>query len=466
VSKSFRIFKSEARFDGDMPPEESHDEASRKALDYSAFYRGKIGTVPKVPVRSLNDFSIWYTPGVAAVSRAIQKNSELSFDYTNRWNTIAILTDGSRVLGLGDIGPEASMPVMEGKALIYKYLGGVDAIPVPVKVSSEEQFIAVAEALEPSLGGINLEDIASPRCFSILEKLRGSMKIPVWHDDQQGTAGVILAGLYNALELTGRDLRTSKIVLSGAGAANIAAARLLIEAGASAQDMIMVDSKGTLHSEREDIDQLLMRNRWKYDMALKTNSSKVHGSLGAALEGADVLVAASTPGPGVIKGAEISSMKRDSIVFLLSNPVPEMWPDEAIKAGAAVVATGRSDFPNQVNNSILFPALFRGALDVRARTISDTMVIAAAKELAAFAKKKGLARTNIVPTMLDWDVFPAVAAVVGEQAQRDGLARKSRTRSELLEEANQMIQQSRSLSSILIEKGIIAPLPRDTRQEA
>jgi len=200
-----------------MPTEEGQDEASRKALEYSAFYRGKVGTVPKVPVRSLEDFSVWYTPGVAAVSKAIEKNPGLSFDYTNRWNTVAVLTDGSRVLGLGDIGPEASLPVMEGKALIYKYLGGVDAVPVPVRVSSEEEFIAVAEALEPGFGGINLEDIASPRCFDILERLRGKMKIPVWHDDQQGTAGVILAALYNALELTRRDLRNARIVLFGSG---------------------------------------------------------------------------------------------------------------------------------------------------------------------------------------------------------------------------------------------------------
>jgi malate dehydrogenase (oxaloacetate-decarboxylating) len=442
-----------------MPPEGSQDQASRKALEYSEFYRGKMATVPKVPIRSLADFSIWYTPGVAAVSRAIERDADLSFEYTNRWNTIAVLTDGSRVLGLGNIGPEASLPVMEGKALIYKYLGGVDAIAVPVKVSSEEQFVNLAESLEPGLGGINLEDIASPRCFSILDRLRGSMKIPVWHDDQQGTAGVILAALYNSLELTGRDIKNSKIVFFGSGAANIAAARLLIEAGASAGDMILLDLKGTLHSEREDIDELFMTNRWKHDMALKTNESKVQGSLKEALSGADVLIAASTPGPNVIKREDISAMSPQAITFLLSNPVPEMWPEEAIKAGAAVVATGRSDFPNQVNNSVLFPSVFRGALDVRAKTISDTMVIAAARELADFAKKKGLSRTNIIPNMLDWDVFPSVAAVIGEQAQKEGLARKNLTRSELFEEARRIIERSRTLSSVLIEKGIIAPIP-------
>ncbi len=444
-----------------MSQDGSEDQTSRRSLESSAFYRGKVGMVPKVPVRSLDDFSVWYTPGVAAVSRAIEKDSELSFEYTNRWNTVAVLTDGSRVLGLGNVGPEASLPVMEGKALIYKYLGGVDAVPIPVRVSSEEEFIAVAESLEPGLGGINLEDIASPRCFDILEKLRASMKIPVWHDDQQGTAGVILAALYNALEVTGRDLRGSKIVLMGSGAANIAAARLLIQAGADAGAMILLDSKGTLHSEREDIDQLLFRNRWKYDIALKTNAQKVRGSLREALSGADVLIAASTPGPNVIRKGDISVMARDGIAFLLSNPVPEMWPRDALDAGAAVVATGRSDFPNQVNNSVLFPGVFRGALDVRARTISDTMVIAAARELADFAKRKGLSRTNIIPTMLDWDVFPSVAAVIGEQAQREGIAGKNLSKSELFEEARRIIQKSRDLSSVLIEKGIIAPFPEE-----
>ena len=443
-----------------MPPEEDHDGSSRKALEYSAFYRGKVGTVPKVPVRSLEDFSVWYTPGVAAVSRAIERDPDLSFEYTNRWNTVAVLTDGSRVLGLGNIGPEASLPVMEGKALIYKYLGGVDAVPIPVKVSSKEELVAVAQALEPGLGGINLEDIASPGCFEVLERLRASMKIPVWHDDQQGTAGVILAALYNALEITGRDLRTSKIVLFGSGAANIAAAKLLVAAGAPAGEMILVDSRGTLHSERDDIDQLLMRNRWKYEMALRTNSSKVRGSLKEALSGADVLVAAAAPGPRLIGRGDLAGMGRDPIAFLLSNPVPEMWPEDAVRAGAAVVATGRSDFPNQVNNSVLFPGVFRGALDVRARTISDTMVIAAARELADFAKRKGgLSRTNIIPTMLDWDVFPSVAAVIGEAAQREGLAGRSASKRELFEEARRTIQRSRELSSVLNERGIIAPIP-------
>ncbi len=442
-----------------MSSGEPLDESSRRALEASAYYNGKIEVVPKVPVRSLDDFSVWYTPGVAAVARAIEKKPELSFEYTNRWNTIAVLTDGSRVLGLGNVGPEASLPVMEGKALIYKYLGGVDAIPIPVRTSTGDELVAVAEALEPALGGINLEDIESPKCFDVLERLRKSMKIPVWHDDQQGTAGVVLSALYNALDLTGRHLQNSRIVLFGSGAANIAVARLLIEAGAPAGEIVLVDSKGTLQAEREDMDQLQLRNRWKYEMALKTNSSRVKGGLRDALKDADVLIAAATPGPGIVKREDVSVMAASPVVFVLSNPVPEMWPDEAKKAGAAVVATGRSDFPNQVNNSVLFPAVFRGALDVRAKTISDTMVIAAARELGRFSREKGLSETNIIPNMLDWDVFPSVAATIGEQAQREGLARRSGTRSELLEKAQRTMERARKVSSFLIEKGIIRPPP-------
>jgi malate dehydrogenase (oxaloacetate-decarboxylating) len=443
-----------------MGSEETLDESSRKALEYSAYYGGKIEMVPKIPIKSLDDFSIWYTPGVAAVARAIEKEAELSFDYTNRWNTVAVLTDGSRVLGLGNVGPEASLPVMEGKALIYKYLGGVDAIPIPVRASTEDEIVAIARALEPGFGGINLEDIASPKCFGVLERLRESMNIPVWHDDQQGTAGVILAALYNALELTERKLEDSKIVLFGSGAANISAARLLISAGASAGDMVLVDSKGILHSEREDMDQLLLKNRWKYEMALKTNASKRKGALREALKGADVLIAAASPGPELLKKEDVAVMNKGPVTFLLSNPVPEMWPEEAKKAGAAVVATGRSDFPNQVNNSVLFPAVFRGALDVRAKTISDTMVIAASKELARFSREKGLSESNIIPNMMDWQVFPNVAATIGEQAQREGLARKKMSRSELTTKAREVMERSKKLLQFLMEKGIIHTPPR------
>jgi malate dehydrogenase (oxaloacetate-decarboxylating) len=435
------------------------DEASRKALSYSKFYAGKVSMAPKVPVRSLDDFAIWYTPGVAAVSRAIAADTELSFELTGRWNTIAVVTDGSRVLGLGNIGPEGALPVMEGKALIYKYLGGVDAIPLPLRLRDGEHMISMVKALEPCIGGVNLEDIESPKCFEILERLRRDMKIPVWHDDQQGTAGVSIAGLFNALELTGRKLRGSRIVLFGAGAANIATARLLVAAGADPKDLLILDSKGILNPERKDIEQLMVKNRWKYDLAITTNGDRAKGGLREALRGADALIAAAGVGPDLIKRDEIAAMNRRAIAFLLANPVPEMLPSEAAAGGAEIIATGRSDYPNQVNNSLLFPAIFRGALDVRARTITDTMVIAAARELARHAKDKGLTKEHILPTMAEWHVYPEVAASVGDTAVKEGHARKKAPRSELLRTATQMIKHSRKVMDALRKSGVIIEPP-------
>ncbi len=414
---------------------------------------------PKVPVRSLDDFAIWYTPGVAAVSRAIEADPDLSFDYTGRWNTVAVVTDGSRVLGLGNIGPEGALPVMEGKALIYNYLGGVNAIPLPARVGSEEELITFVKALEPSLGGVNLEDIESPKCFEVLDRLRAEMKIPVWHDDQQGTAGVTLAALYNALEVTGRKLKGSRIVLFGAGSANVAAERLLVEAGVDPRDIIVLDSKGILYPEREDVDQLMLRNKWKYEIAIHTNGERITGGLEEALEGADVLVAAAGQGPDAISQDQVSRMNRRAITFFLANPVPEMLPDAAQKAGAEVVATGRSDYPNQVNNSLLFPAIFRGALDVRAKTITDQMVISAAKELAAFAKEKGLSKKYIIPTMVQWEVYPRVAATVSQAAVREGQARRKLSRKESFKMAMEMIERSRKIMSSLRRSGIIHDPP-------
>lgn len=442
-----------------MPKTRAKDESSKKALAYSKFYGGKVGIAPKVPVRSLDDFSIWYTPGVAAVSRAIQRDHDLSFDYTGRWNTVAIVTDGTRVLGLGNIGPEGALPVMEGKALIYNYLGGVNAIPLPCRTTTEDELISFVKALEPSVGGINLEDIESPKCFEVLERLRQDLKVPVWHDDQQGTAGVILAALYNALEVTNRKLNRSKIVLFGAGAANVAAERLLGKAGADPKNIIVLDSKGILHPEREDIDQLMLKNKWKYEIAIRTNGEKITGGLKEALDGADVLVAAAGQGPNLVKPDEISVMNEGPVCFFLANPIPEMLPPSALKAGATVVATGRSDFPNQVNNSLLFPSIFRGALDVRAKTITDSVVIDAARELAEFAKEKGISADYILPTMVQWEVYPRVAAAVGQSAIREGVARRKLTRKECLVLAKQTIEHSRKTMVALRRSGIIRDPP-------
>ena len=431
------------------------DKASELAIKYASLYGGKVEIAPKVPVRDLSDFSVWYTPGVAAVSSAIHKDKSLSFEYTGRWNTIAIITDGSRVLGLGDIGPEAATPVMEGKSLIFKFLGGIDAVPLSIGVHKIDEIIQFVQAVEPAFAGINLEDISSPKCFEILDTLRKSLDIPVWHDDQQGTAGVTLAGLINALKVTGRPLRGTQIVLYGAGAANIATARLLIVAGCDPGDILLVDSKGILHPERDDIDVLSIRHKAKYELAIKTNVNRKSGGLSEALKGAEVLIAASHPGPNAFDKGLIQTMDKDPIVFLLANPVPELWPSEAEQNGAKVVATGRSDFPNQVNNSLLFPAIFRGVLDVRARSITDEMVIAAAEEIAKFAEETGLSSTHILPTMLDLEVYARVSAKVGEKAIELGLARKNLSGEELKLTASRIISRSRKFMSSMIESKFI-----------
>ncbi len=431
------------------------------AVKYARHYAGKVEVVPRVPIRGLKDFSYWYTPGVAAVSMAISKNRDLSFDLTGRWNTIAVVGDGSRVLGLGNIGGEAALPVLEGKALIFKYLGGVNAVPIPLGTQDAGQIKQTVRSLEPAFGGVNLEDIESPKCFQILDDLRNSMQIPVWHDDQQGTAGASLAALINALKLTGRKMGDTVIVFLGAGAANLATARLLIVAGADPGKIVLVDSKGVLHAEREDMDELMLKHPLKYELALKTNKIGVRGELRDALKSADVLIAASKPGPGIVKKEWVSAMNRESIVFALANPTPEIWPWELREAGARIVATGRSDFPNQVNNSLVFPSVFRGALDSRSRTITDNIVVAAAKELAAFAEEKGLRDDYIIPTMEEWEVYPRVAATVAAKSVEEGLARKSLTWKQFYEQAEAIIRRSRFIVGKSMEIGYIEPLPGD-----
>jgi malate dehydrogenase (oxaloacetate-decarboxylating) len=447
-------------------PPASDDEVEtaalgRRSVELSRFYQGKIETVPKVPVRSLRDFALWYTPGVAEVSRTIHQHPELSFELTGRWNTIAIVTDGSRVLGLGDMGPEGALPVMEGKALLFRWLGGVDAVPLPITAPSPDAIIETVERIAPAFGAVNLEDIASPKCFGILEELQRRLPIPVWHDDQLGTAAATIAGLLNALELTHRSVRELRTVLLGAGAANIATARLLFALGHDPGRLSLVDSRGILHAERSDVDELSVRNPWKYRLALSTNGGGRTGDLSAALEGADVLLAASTPDPNTVKPAQIRSMAPHPIVFALANPVPEVWPHVAREAGAAIVATGRSDFPNQVNNSLVFPAVFRGVLDARARSIPDEIVLAAAKELARHAADRGLSAEHLLPTMQETEVFPHVAAAVADAAVREGIARRRLSHDEYLHRAVVQMARARDLVRSIQRSHLVPPMPNE-----
>ena len=425
------------------------------AMRLHPFYRGKIEVVPKCRIRDFDDFAIWYTPGVAEPCKDIQKNPEKVFEHTNKGNFVAVISDGTRVLGLGDIGPEAGLPVMEGKALLFKYLGGVDAFPIMLRTKDPHEFIRTVKILEPTFGGINLEDIAQPKCFHILTTLRKEMNIPVWHDDQQGTAAVTLAGLLNALKIVGKKLHEVKITFIGAGAANIAGARIIMKAGAKPENIIMVDSKGILRRDREDMKELELHYHEKWCMAMNTNPEKRRGGIPEAMEGADVVIAASKPGPGTIKPEWIKKMARDPIVFAEANPIPEIWPWEAKEAGAAIIATGRSDFPNQVNNSLGFPGIFRGALDVRAKTITDEMCIEAAKELARVAEDHGLREDYIIPTMDEWEVFPREAVAVGMKAIEQGVARREITKEELYKEAEEKIKRAREEVQFLMKEGFI-----------
>ncbi len=428
------------------------------AAKYHPFYRGKIEVVPKCPVRSMDDFAIWYTPGVAEPCKAIAKDKERVYDLTNKWNTIAVVTDGTRVLGLGDIGPEAGLPVMEGKSLLFKYLGGVDAFPICLGTKDPEQIVSTVKALAPSFGGINLEDIAQPKCFVILERLRRDLEIPVFHDDQQGTATVVLAGLINALKVVGKDIRHVNVALVGAGAANIVTYRLLVEQGANPRHITVVDSKGILHPGRQA--ELMKAFPEKWAITQESNGEGRTGGIAEAMKGADAVIAASRPGPGTIQKDWIKAMADDAIVFPIANPTPEIWPWEALEAGARVVATGRSDFPNQVNNSLGFPGIFRGALDVRARTITDEMCLAAANELARTAADTGeLSEERILPTMVDDEVFPREAAAVGGKAVEMGIARLKLRREELLQHARDMITRARGQVALLTKQGFIPAPP-------
>lgn len=421
------------------------------------FYEGKVQVMPKCAITSADDFAIWYTPGVAAPCREIQANPDKSFELTNRWNYVAVVTDGTRVLGLGNIGPEAAMPVMEGKALLFKYLGGVDAFPICLRTKDPEEIIRACELLEPSFGGINLEDIEKPKCFHVLEKTRERLHIPVWHDDQQGTATVILAGLMNAFKLVGKNPKKSLITLIGAGSANLRTAYVLIRWGIKPGNIMMVDTKGVIYAGRKDLKK--KEDPWKYELAQQTNAEGRAGDISEAFKGVDAVVAASKPGPGTIKKEWVGSMANKSIIFACANPIPEIWPWEAKEAGGHIVATGRSDFPNQVNNSLGFPAIFRGVLDVKAKTVTDDMCIAAAQELAKFAEERGMHEEDILPRMEEWEVFPREAVACALKSIEQGVARVKPSRKELYERAVAIIQNSRESVKQLMKKGLIQPPP-------
>jgi malate dehydrogenase (oxaloacetate-decarboxylating) len=426
------------------------------AMTLHPFYRGKVETVPKCPVRSFDDFAIWYTPGVAKPCLDIRDNPDKVFEHTNKANLVAVVSDGTRVLGLGDIGPEAGLPVMEGKALLFKYLGGVDAVPICLDTKDPDKIIEICLALQPSFGGINLEDLAQPKCFYILDTLRAQARIPVWHDDQQGTAAIVFAGLVNSVKLVDKALDEVRIVLVGAGAANIRAAHVMNKGGVPWGNIILVDSKGTLHRGRTELEGGF---REKWELCQITNADQVKGGIAEAMRGAEVVIGASKPGPGVIKPEWVKAMAKDPIVMPCANPIPEIWPWEAKEAGARVVATGRSDFPNQVNNSLGFPGIFRGTLDVMATTITDEMCIAAAVELAKVAEDKGLREDYIIPSMQEWEVFPREAVAVGLKAIEQGVARVTRSRDELTAMAEARIRHAREETHLLMREGVIPEAP-------
>jgi len=431
------------------------------AMKLHPFYKGKIKVAAKACIRDFDDFAIWYTPGVAAPCKDIAANPDNVFVHTNKSNFVAVVSDGTRVLGLGDIGPEASIPVMEGKAILFKYLGGVDAFPICVDTKDPDEIIDFVLKLQPVFGGVNLEDISQPKCFHILDTLREKARIPVWHDDQQGTAAVTCAGLINGLRLVGKKIDEVKVVMIGAGASNIAIARVLVSAGINIGNIVMYDSKGPMHKGRDDI---INDPHWK-EKAYYCKASNKWGITDPPEEGAkgaDVMIALSKSEPGTVKKEWISVMADDAVVFTCANPLPEIWPWEAKEAGARIVATGRSDFPNQVNNSLGFPGIFRGTLDVQARTITDEMCIAAAYALAdhAFEQKDKFGEDYLIPTMDDWEIYPKEATAVGLKAIEQGVARLKFDRDELFQTAERRIKRARDETHLMMEEGFI-PLPPD-----
>ncbi len=385
-----------------------------QSLELHEKLRGKLEVKPRTGVSTTHELSLAYTPGVAAPCLAIQKDPELSFELTRRWNTVAVVTDGSAVLGLGDIGPEAGMPVMEGKCVLFKAFGDVDALPICVRTHDVDELVHAVSLIAGSFGGINLEDISAPRCFEVEPKLQEAVDIPVFHDDQHGTAVVVAAGLINALKLVGKDLSEIKVVQNGPGAAGTAIIKMLRSLGV--EDIVAVDRSGIIEASRP-----AGCPGYKAELAEITNPRHLTGGLAEALHGADVFI--GTSAPGTLAPEMVKSMASDPIVFACANPDPEIKPDDALAAGAAVVSTGRSDYPNQVNNVLVFPGLFRGTLDARASRVTDGMKIAAAFALAGLVSDEELSRDYIIPRPFDPRVRDAVATAVFEAAHEDGVAR-------------------------------------------
>ena len=386
---------------------------AKESLKLHYELKGKLEITPRAKVDSKEALSLAYTPGVAEPCLAIQKDVEKSYELTRRWNTVAVVTDGTAVLGLGDIGPEAGMPVMEGKCVLFKAFGDVDAIPLCVRTKDVEEIVKTVSLLAGSFGGVNLEDISAPRCFEIEKRLKEVCDIPIFHDDQHGTAVVTLAGLINALKLTGKKIEEVKIVTSGAGAAGIAIIKLLLSMGA--KHVIMTDREGAIYKGRENLNPI------KMEMAEITNLSMEKGSLSDVIKNADVFIGVSAP--GTLNKDMVKSMAEKPIIFACANPIPEIFPEDAKEEGAAVVSTGRSDFPNQINNVLCFPGIFRGALDVRAKDINDEMKVAAAYAIAELVSDQELNAEYILPAAFDERVKDAVAKAVAEAAKKSGVAR-------------------------------------------
>ena len=386
---------------------------AKESLRLHKEWKGKIEVVTRVPAENKEDLSLAYTPGVAQPCLEIQKDINKSYELTRRWNMCLVVTDGSAILGLGNIGPEAGMPVMEGKCALFKAFGDVDAFPLCIKSNDVDEIVNTIYLISGSFGGINLEDISAPRCFEIEKKLKEKCDIPVFHDDQHGTAIVVAAGLTNALRYVHKDFSEAKVVINGAGSAGISICRLLLELGIG--DVVLVDRNGILAPGEE------WMNPAQKEMAEITNKERLHGDLKTAMKGRDIFVGVSAP--NIVTAEMVSTMADDAIVFAMANPTPEIMPDEAKKGGAKVVATGRSDFPNQINNVLVFPGVFRGAFDVRASDINEEMKIAASKAIAALISDEELSADNIIPKAFDKRVGPAVAKAVAEAAGRTGVAR-------------------------------------------